>query len=306
VELPIQAIARLANDSQARELVLCAPFIKLRAFERVIELFPPECKLTVFTRWNPDEILAGVSDPEIWEIVSSRAGSSLRLFPSLHAKYIRAGESCLVGSANLTGAGLGLSARANLEILCTPSLEFCSTEFEATLLDGSTPVNATIYVALESLLGARDFERPLSSEDVPSARTLVPLTRNPAYLFGQYSGQELPLPSSAAAIVKAELEMLAMPAGLSESSFRAAVGLQLLQSPFFLSFAEFCGVRRRFGEIRGWVATYLASTDTKRDSSRVTQSAIRWFVYFIPWAIDVSVPGQYSEVIRISLQGNVG
>src|SRR4051812_7869721 len=98
-------------------VILAAPFMKGHALERVLERVPTASDLVCVTRWRLEELAAGVSDLEVWPLLIRRGRSRLLLRHELHAKYYRAGPRCLVGSANLTGAALGWSAKANLELL---------------------------------------------------------------------------------------------------------------------------------------------------------------------------------------------
>ena len=103
--------------STAREtLTIVAPFIKANALAHALT-GAGECTLTVITRWRPEEIQAGVSDLEVIDVVKSRPGAMLRLCDRLHAKYYRADDQVLLGSANLTALGMGWRSGANIELL---------------------------------------------------------------------------------------------------------------------------------------------------------------------------------------------
>jgi hypothetical protein len=91
-----------------KEVLLVAPFIKVSVLEKLMnKIISPDVSLRCVTRWFPEEIVAGVSDLEVWSLIHQRSNSSLWLRPDLHAKYYRADQQCLVGSANLTGKALG-------------------------------------------------------------------------------------------------------------------------------------------------------------------------------------------------------
>ena len=106
----LETICRMGS----REAVLVAPFIKRGALGRLLAKLPDGVRLLCVTRWRPEEIAAGVSDPDIWLDLQQRAGATLRLCPSLHAKYYRVDEACLLGSANLTDTGARLECHAQL------------------------------------------------------------------------------------------------------------------------------------------------------------------------------------------------
>ena len=93
----------------ATEAVIAAPYIKENSLRRMLDQLPHLERLTCVTRWQAGDIAAGVSDTVVRDLVRS-LGGAFRLHPSLHAKYYRFDDGVLVGSANLTDAGLGVGA----------------------------------------------------------------------------------------------------------------------------------------------------------------------------------------------------
>ena len=109
-------LSKLCTEAN-QEVLLVAPFIKAFVLERLLDKISPNVSLKCITRWFPEEIVTGVSDLEVWNLIQNRPNSSLWLRPDLHAKYYRADNRCLVGSANLTGKALCWSNLPNLELL---------------------------------------------------------------------------------------------------------------------------------------------------------------------------------------------
>lgn len=129
-----------------QEVLLVAPFIKVSVMERLSNKISPGVSLKCITRWFPEEIVAGVSDLEVWNLIQNRANSSLWLRPDLHAKYYRADDRCLVGSANLTNKALGWSNCPNLELLVTLSADEPTVKtFETELLKACIPVTEDLF-----------------------------------------------------------------------------------------------------------------------------------------------------------------
>lgn len=142
-----KALIDLVSHAE-REVVLVAPFIKQPTLRRILNSVPQNVTMTCVTRWEPLEILAGVSDIEVWELLRTRPQASLHLRMSLHAKYYRSDQCVLVGSANLTDAALGWSQRANLELLIPISAdEEDIVEFERELMNSSVVVDQSLYDA---------------------------------------------------------------------------------------------------------------------------------------------------------------
>jgi hypothetical protein len=62
-----------------RDLLLVAPFIKVGALRRILDVVPQTIPVTCVTRWRPEEIAAGVSDLEVWPLLNDRPRSSMWL-----------------------------------------------------------------------------------------------------------------------------------------------------------------------------------------------------------------------------------
>ncbi|MFM6208190.1 phospholipase D family protein, partial [Planktothrix sp.] len=91
------------------EIIIAAPFIKASILKKLLDSIKSGLPIKCVTRWFPEEVLAGVTDLEVWLIIESYPNSSLWLRNDLHAKYYRADQQCLIGSANLTANALGWS-----------------------------------------------------------------------------------------------------------------------------------------------------------------------------------------------------
>jgi hypothetical protein len=134
-------------------VVLVAPFIKRETLNRLLDIVRPGVPLTCYTRWRPEEIVAGVSDLSIWPLLRAR-NAALYLRYDLHAKVFRADEVCLIGSANLTLAALGWKAASNLEILIDfPADHRTIVDFFLQLNDRAVRVTDEIYSEMEDLVG---------------------------------------------------------------------------------------------------------------------------------------------------------
>src|SRR5262245_2860953 len=60
-------------------LTLAAPFIKRNALERLLGGLRAAAELTVITRWMADEIIAGVTDLGVFDLVRDRGRARLLL-----------------------------------------------------------------------------------------------------------------------------------------------------------------------------------------------------------------------------------
>ena len=98
-------------------VILCAPFIKAKVLETLFSAVADTVHVRIVTRWRSEEIAAGVSDLEVFEVVRERLHTELALLDDLHAKLYVSDDVCLLGSANLTATALGWSDRSNVELL---------------------------------------------------------------------------------------------------------------------------------------------------------------------------------------------
>ena len=140
----------LALTGGASEAVIAAPYIKEPSLRRLLEHLPQLERLICVTRWQAGDIAAGVSDTAVRSVVRS-SGGAFRLHPSLHAKYYRFDDGILVGSANLTDAGLGVRRVHNFEILTEPGDGFNSGAFERELMTGSREIDDGEVAAWEAI-----------------------------------------------------------------------------------------------------------------------------------------------------------
>jgi hypothetical protein len=106
------------------EVFFVAPFMKSDVVSMILEAVPPSVQNIVFvTRWDISEIIAGVSDLDVYDLLKHRNGTLL-LHPCLHAKYYRVDTKSLIGSANLTRKALGYCATPNVELLIEQDCSF--------------------------------------------------------------------------------------------------------------------------------------------------------------------------------------
>ena len=95
----------LACSTEAQEVVIVAPYMKASMLRRLLDNLAPDAAVECFTRWTPHDILVGSSDTACRTAVIQRGGT-FYLHNRLHAKYYRFNNQTLVGSANVTRAGL--------------------------------------------------------------------------------------------------------------------------------------------------------------------------------------------------------
>ncbi len=213
----------------ADRIVLVAPYIKLDALSMALDKIGNDASVECFSRWTPLEIQVGASDIECRTLVKRRGGS-FRLHNRLHAKYYRADDYILTGSANLTRSGLGLSNSPNLEILAKAEALFDWVGFERRLLRESREVSDKEFALWEQCPVS---ETTLSDDGFPVIEVgdWMPQTREPHYLWQVYTGKSLPSDEQYDPAM-ADLGALSVPGDLDQETFDGWVRAALTASTF--------------------------------------------------------------------------
>lgn len=307
---PGQQLEQICSSAKY-ELWLVAPFVKLLTLTQLLEKVQSNVALNCVTRWRPEEIIAGVSDLEVWLLLRNRPLSSLWLRHDLHAKYYRADDHCLVGSANLTQTALGWSTHPNLELLIPASADNPILQlFEQELNYKSIQVDDNLYEQMRSTVEKLrqshpdlvwtypDQELNLFVDEIP--RTLdsqrwIPTLRTPDNLFLAYTGQKDRLTAASWESAQRDLMAFDVPTYLTKATFNAYVGSLLLQMPIIQCVDEMLRTPQRFGSMSQLLKGLPCAEDPEFDADRAWQTLMRWLRYFLPNRYGLSVPN-YSEV----------
>lgn len=234
-------------------VVIVAPFIKKAALARLLTHLEPGITLNVITRWRIAELADGISDLEVFELVTAYGGT-LRLRDDLHAKIYASESSVLTGSANVTAAGLNWNNNPNLEVLVRPSPDhetmlrnFCDE------LAQLQPVDQGTVAMFQQILDA--MPPRLASA---SARHWIPHTEEPLWLV------EAVLSGKADAYVDKDRIALGLHDQVDESEVRKAMCRALAQSEVITDLRRFLLTERRFGEVSQWLKRRVDETEPKR------------------------------------------
>lgn len=218
-----------------REVLICAPFIKVGVLTRLLLAIPSHVMVRVVTRWLPAEIAVGVSDLEVFDVVAGRLEARLDLLDRLHAKIYVADSIALIGSANLTGAALGWSDKPNLELLTTLAATDEAIRQVLDQLVEARPATIEERDRLRSLAAELHVpELNLASDAATTASAVLWLPRlaAPARLFQAYMPQTRDrLAASVLEAALSDIDALGIPAGLQEVAFRQAVAASFERMP---------------------------------------------------------------------------
>lgn len=298
-----QQIENLSQNAQ-RKVVLAAPFIKVSVLKQIFSYLNPGIKIDCVTRWLPEDILTGVCDLEIWQVIQAYPAASLWLKSDLHAKYYSFDQRCLVGSANLTAKGLGLANLANLELLVQLSTNQPYLQnFEQELFRGAMQVTEDWFDSFQELivkLQPINLTIPLAvNQLVIPSEAWLPKLRNPEELYLAYCGDWDNLTSIAREAAERDLSSLAIISGLSKTAFKDYIGALLLQKPIIQQLDIFVKTPQRFGAICNLLASLPCQNLPDFNPQRDWQTLMRWLLYYLPNRYGVSIPNHSEIFYRI-------
>ena len=287
--------------------MLVAPFMKAATLKRIVKDLNPLVPLHCLTRWRMEEIAVGVSDLECWDIISERKNSRFMLLPNLHTKYYRFDGIAFLGSANITMAALGWSTSSNTEALarfCIDDVDTCK-KFERDLLTLAVDVTPELVSDFKEMMenfsaadtmrwGGGGQEQEIVQADEGHGSRLafwLPRSRSPEFLYDAYSGQVDAISRDGLLALRKDLLDFDLPPGLEKTVFLNLVQSRLVSSPIIIKLDQFLTVKRRFGEIRTWLAAQLEVRDAKDEWQRL----MRWLLEFLSHRYTTNTPN-YSEI----------
>lgn len=221
---------RALFERTEEEVAVIAPFIKVDALRSLIEVIPSNAHLRCVTRWLPREIAAGVSDPEILDLLETRGNFGLSLVDRLHAKLYIAGNRCLAGSANVTLAGLGEGHYdPNIEVLVETTIDELgiAATLDAIAQDERVATRGMAR-AVRRLAESVTVSTPSFGQPAPH---WFPGSRRPEQAYGFYAEPPSGFVGVADQVLLADLARSNLPPGLEEEEFRDAIRSLLMAIP---------------------------------------------------------------------------
>lgn len=276
----------------ARSTVLiAAPYIKMKALERLMSNMSPALdSFTCVTRWLPADIAAGVCDLEILDLVEKYPGGKLLVHPHLHAKYYRADQRCLIGSANLTNRGLGWVTPSNIELVVElPAGSANLDKWEKTLVDSAVVANQELRKQIKceaERLITEDVpyeileKEEIVGNEVPSSQW-VPMCPVPEELWNVYIGQGLDeIVTSAWRAAQMDLNALQVPSGLSESLFEVYISSIFKGMPVIREIQFLASEGLTDAQAQDFLKTKFHES-TQSETERMWNVLKAWFICFL-------------------------
>ena len=272
----------------ASKALIVAPFIKTDALRSLLEAIPRGVPLRCVTRWRPREVAAGVSDPEILDVLRERGTFELLLVDRLHAKLYVADDRCLAGSANVTLSALGdASGVGNIEVLVDTSVDDPGVRDTLATIDREAkPASDFMADAVRRLADALP-----SSDPVAQTKLWHPFSRRPEQAYRAYGHEVRGYLTAADRTLLADVARSNIAPGLSEQEFRHAIRDLLAALPIaatILSATE--DNQLTLGDANPYLDTLATDYFTSND---IWKAFVQWMSYFYD---DMVIKQEVSEV----------
>lgn len=296
-------------DDHGALLLAISPFIKLDALKLLIEKCEDTSAMQVVVRWQPIDIVTGVSDLEIFDWLDSR-GIPLYRHPDIHLKLLVFSRNwAFHTSGNITRRGLGVADDSNIEVGAQIRLELEDWVQIETLISGARRVDSELLRLLQDYLDTNsDTVDELPPLELPKpanlsfSRASLPACESPESLLRSYVTPDLhaTVDASAFPAVAHDLALYGVPIGLAPDEVHERLRAGFRSHPFVAAIID--EIRHagslRFGTVNAWITEHCSDRPTpyKWELKQVTSRLYNWLSYFyeeITWDRP-----NYSQIIR--------
>jgi hypothetical protein len=292
---PIHVVIDERARSGDRLFWIVAPFVKLDALARLFDSTKPTTGLKLVCRWRPEDLVAGVSDLEVFGYLKAM-GCELYVNQQIHMKlYAFESNVAISTSANLTLRGMGYVDidRANIEVGSDVELTAADWVNLYRVVRGSRLMTPELYTRFVEYVNANP-PRPQTAEapdllGPPKKFTLasLPATDSPEEL-AEFYFHAVSSSKTAEDARKAfqDLATFGVPPGLSRTEFDNELGNAFRESPFVVEFVDHLRVEGslHFGAVNTWIHQKCEDVPLpyRWEVKTNTHAFYNWLSHFFP------------------------
>lgn len=295
--------------SHSRSLFIYVPYVKLESFKQLIDTVE-NCKLLV-VRWEVNDLVAGVSDLEVYDYCKEK-NISLYRNPRLHLKaFVDDYKSCLLGSANISTRALNLpvSQSFNFELATiAENLSIDDRLYFNVILNSSTLITDAIYYRLKAEVLAR---KPRSTEEVEFdfgsggqnfLISSLPMSVDVPTLLRVFATREATSDIELNCALH-DLALYNLSFDLTPKAARRKLKESFFTHPFIKAFLDNVEIDGSiyFGRAKDWIQKNCTDVPTPRkwEITGNIQILYRWIVELGEGKFEVDIPGSRSERLRV-------
>lgn len=289
----------------APEATICSAYIRSEALSDVLRRAPNDITGRVLVRWRKGDLLAGASDLSVFNVCRDRG---LKLFMRLdfHGKvYCLPPHGIVVGSSNVTLAGLGLRTGSNAEASTLVQISASNLDAVEQFFRGATRVDEEIVAAIARVIAdshqvdSNDAGWPSSVMDLLRAETDVQRLLVSECLWSDPSelGEKVP-----SAQLAHDFSLLGAAAGDTPQTIQSALQRTAIYRWLVSTLRQQVGREMYFGRLSAALHDALLDdpAPSRRDVKALVQALLLWVKAFAPDDLSVDQPN-FSQ--RITLKG---
>ena len=302
---PFRSVEVLLNSAKD-DLVIFSPYIITSQLEALI--LRAKARVTIITSWKVRDLWLGVSDLALYDL-SKKLKFRVYINNQIHLKaYIQDWETCIIGSANLTGRGLGSSSNFNYE-LCRSVKEIPQETqlYFRSIIDQSFLLNESIYN--EFLTKVKSLPRPpeLGEVDISTVSpdkdfliSALPMSSDIELLYSIYSGSNNDASKEQKLCAYHDMTLYSLPPQLAHDAFVALLESHFFSSSFIGAFIDFLADGKYFGEVKAWIQNSCTDVPvpSRRDLTGNIQVLYHWFVSLKPDQFGIERPNHSERLYR--------
>ena len=301
-------LAEYIHNSQS--LFIFSPYIKLETLKNLID--NNENVKAVFVRWEPQDLIFGSSDLEIYPYLKSK-GIVLYRNARLHLKaYLDEYKKCFLTSANISSRALNFPqyANYNYEIgTVVDNLDIEDRLYFSTIESDSILITDSIYQQIcEQLtkkkkeLVEKEFLLTVKAPDKDFLISSLPMTYSVETLYRVYEDKE-DISETELNCMLHDLAIYKIPLDLSSTEFRNKLAEAFFFHRFIKSFLENLESTNEiyFGSAKDWIHKNCADVPIPRkwEITENIQILYRWIVTLGNGKYNVDRPNYSERLYRI-------
>lgn len=292
-------------------LYIFCPFINTKL---ISELLGNRNNVRIITSWRKDHLVSGVSNLDLYKLVTENPTWELFVNDRLHAKvFTHEFEEMLYGSANITRAALGNDAKSNYEFLDYGALSNEDQYSLKRIIDASTHVTAQVYEKYLNWFETlnKDYQLPepdsLFTEDADNRFFIsqLPASVSPSRMWEILSGTSKPEESwSEGNALQHDLDLFAN--GQKEfrnsaqyfDAIKAGVKMNVFVETFCEQITE---EGMYFGRAKEWIQSNCEDDPVpyRKELTGYVQSLFEWLTELFPNRFEVDRPNFSHRIRRI-------
>jgi hypothetical protein len=284
---------------------ICSAFLRSSILEDFSKRLPKDSPVRVIARWRLEDLLAGASDLEAYE-VCKKMGWGFYICNNFHGKVFSfPPNGILVGSANATESGLGLLSNSNSEVCTVVKESELNKQLVNSLFLSSTLMTDKLFEKMklfyqESIVMKNQLEWPdYILKDLNQNIELNKLFLSECFLS---NGDELILRSSCnSPEAKSDASLLSLPSGQFEHQM---IANRFMKTKIYLLINAFLQVERQmyFGTLTDLIHKNLFQDPApyRKDVKNIVKNIYSWINHlggnYLPMLVDQP---NHSERIRL-------